>query len=255
MLALHSVQFVKYRFWSFSFISVACIMEVIGYVFRILSSRTDPYRISFFVGQYFCITCAPVFISACIYVFLTEFTLWTIRKGFSNRALTRFALTPSRILWIFISADVACTLLQITGASLIGNRTSKQQDPTQANNILIAGLAVQTASSLLFLSIMVQVMVTCSRSASNNKELEAEWRKKRAASIGICLAALLVFLRTVFRLAESADGVFGYLSSHEVFFGSLEFAPIVLSLVLLSIWHPGRIFGRPQRGIKETEAI
>ena len=46
-------------------------------------------------------------------------------------------------------------------------------------------------------------------------------------------AALLVQLRTAFRLAESAQGVFGYLSSHEVFFGTLEFLPIVLAVLCL----------------------
>lgn len=44
------------------------------------------------------------------------------------------------------------------------------------------------------------------------------------------LAAVLVQLRTAFRLAESAQGVFGYLSSREVYFGCLEFLPIVLAV-------------------------
>lgn len=220
-------------------------MEIIGYIFRILSSRIDPYRIAFFVGQYFCITCAPVFISAGIYIFLSKLSLWAMEVGFPARSINRCGLNSSRILWTFISSDLICTLLQVTGASLVGNRTSKQKDPTNVNRILIAGLAVQLVSFLLFMLLMITIMVACSKNAGGNRRLETAWKEKRLACSGAVVAAFLVFIRTVFRLVESADGVFGYLSSHEVFFGALEFAPIVISVVLLSIWHPERVLPFP----------
>ena len=58
------------------------------------------------------------------------------------------------------------------------------------------------------------------------------------------LASVLVLIRLVFRLAETGQGVFGYLSSHEAFFGALEFVPILGAMVLLAIWHPGSILRR-----------
>lgn len=62
-----------------------------------------------------------------------------------------------------------------------------------------------------------------------------------AALVG---ASLLVYLRTIFRLAETAQGIDGYASSHESFFGALEFAPVVLTVGLLGWWHPGRLVGK-----------
>ena len=50
-------------------------------------------------------------------------------------------------------------------------------------------------------------------------------------SVLLLLAAVLVELRTAFSLAESSQGVYGYLSTHEVFFGTLEFLPIVLAVI------------------------
>jgi hypothetical protein len=245
----------RYRIWSFSVISVACAIEIIGFVFRILSSRVGPYRIAFFVGQYFCITCAPVFISAGIYIHLTKFTRWALDSGFPSRAIVRCGLTPSRLLWIFISANMICTMLQVTGASLIGNRASKQKDPSEVSKILIAGLAAQVASFILFLIIMATFIVTCSKCARENQDLRTKWRSKRLASMSIFVAALMVFLRTVFRLVESAEGVFGYLSSHEVYFGCLEFVPIVLSLFILSGWHPGRVFKSSSKDTETPDVI
>lgn len=53
-------------------------------------------------------------------------------------------------------------------------------------------------------------------------------------------ASVLVVVRLVFRLAETAQGVFGFAMTHEAFFGTLEFLPILAALVLLAIWHPAR---------------
>lgn len=64
------------------------------------------------------------------------------------------------------------------------------------------------------------------------------------------MTSALIFLRTIFRLAETAQGVFGYLSTHEVFFGTLEFTPVVVGVGILAFWHPGRWF--PREGKLDT---
>lgn len=107
--------------------------KIIGYVFRILSSQVDPYRITFFVGQYFYIMCAPIFISAGIYVFSTRMSHWATEVEFTVQFSNRYGLKPPQTFWMFVYSDVVCTLLQVTGASLIGSRTSKQKDPTGVN--------------------------------------------------------------------------------------------------------------------------
>ena len=54
---------------------------------------------------------------------------------------------------------------------------------------------------------------------------------------GLLLAtALLVELRTIFHLREPSQGLVGYLSYHEVYFGCLDFVPIALTVAgLLAI--------------------
>ena len=60
----HIGQVAKHRTWFFIFLIVGCSMEVVGYVFRSLSSKVDPYSVPYFVVQYFFIVVAPVFFSA-----------------------------------------------------------------------------------------------------------------------------------------------------------------------------------------------
>lgn len=51
---------------------VAGCMELLGYIFRALSSTRDPYRIGWFVAQYFLIVTAPILITAVMYVCLNK---------------------------------------------------------------------------------------------------------------------------------------------------------------------------------------
>lgn len=70
----------------------------------------------------------------------------------------------------------------------------------------------------------------------------------RAALTGfyfvLLAATILVYLRTCFRLAETAEGLGGPLSTNETLFACLEFAPLALTVLLLAVWFPGRCVGR-----------
>ncbi|KAL9107407.1 MAG: hypothetical protein Q9227_007691 [Pyrenula ochraceoflavens] len=219
------ILFHRLRLYAFSLpLIVACLMEAIGYTFRLLSERKDPYRIDYFVIQYFLIVTAPVCISAAIYYTLTM--LVRADSAVVTGVWQSRLLRPKRILWTFITADAICTIVQVTGASLIGKRTSKHLDPSWANDILLAGLAVQTCFFAVFLILLCFYYYT-SRQTTRTE------RPPRRFVISLTTAALLVFIRTIFRLIETAQGVFGYLSVHEAFFGTLEFAPIGVAILML----------------------
>lgn len=79
----------------------------------------------------------------------------------------------------------------------------------------------------------------------NGPRLSTTFRKTRGFIGALEVSSLLVFLRTLFRLAETSQGVSGYLSSHEALFGALEFALMVLAMAILAIWHPGRSIRAP----------
>ncbi|KAH8820706.1 RTA1 like protein [Xylogone sp. PMI_703] len=234
----HGTQVLLYRSWHFLPLTIACLMEVVGYVFRTLSSRDDPYNIIYFVVAYFLIVVAPVFISATLYICLTNLVTWAEDEGvkFNTELLSR-----KFILWTFVSADVICTLVQVVGASLIGNKTSNHEDPTAPNDILLAGLAIQTFFFSVYLLLLGNFVIKVSNDPRLARPLQARWFFIRALGI----SSLLVFVRTIFRLIETSQGVFGYLSSHEAFFGTLEFLPMIFAVAILAIWHPARYLQVP----------
>ena len=229
---VHTYQVVHYRFWSFIPVTAACLMEIVGYLNRYLSYHKDPYNKIYFIIAYFFIVVAPVLISASIYVCLTKLIRWASKHDLSGRHQDAI-LKPKALLWFFVSADVITTLIQVTGAGLIGSKTSKQESPKSANDILLAGLAIQTFCFTVFLVLFTRFIF---KSVSYGPYLQ----RQRAFVIALAASSVLVLLRTIFRLVETAQGVFGFLSSHEAFFGTLEFAPIILAVGILAVWHPAR---------------
>lgn len=152
-----------------------------------------------------------------------------------NRTGRKYApLPPKIILWVFIFCDVVATMIQIAGAALVGSAYSNGKDPTTPNNILLAGLAFQVFSFALFI-ITLSSFLWKSRNVTT--------RAFKTFSIAIFVATIAVYLRTCFRLAETAEGLLESLSTHEAYFGCLEFLPIVVAVYILLYWHPGRWLG------------
>lgn len=124
-------------------------------------------------------------------------------------------------LSVFVVVDVITTGLQVAGAALIGvsesRRSTGQSAPLttpQANDILLAGLAVQSASFLIFLGLAALVWQRNERHiVSDAAEVTVE---KHDPSISgripsryflvLFLSSLAIWLRTLFRLAETAEG-------------------------------------------------
>jgi hypothetical protein len=222
-LVAHLYLLLRHRTWYFSTVLVGTLMEVVGYIFRILSSQQDPYSVPWFVVQYFFIVVAPVFFSAAIYA-VVSVLINTYGRQYSP-------IPPKVVLGIFITCDVVATIVQIAGAALIGVAYSNRKNPTTPNNILLAGLAFQVFSFAVFLTVLSWTLW---------KARNSTVKVSHYFLAALIVATLAVYLRTCFRLAETAEGLQQFLSTHEVFFGCLEFAPIVVAVYLFTYWHPGR---------------
>ncbi|KAK9897460.1 hypothetical protein P389DRAFT_57386 [Cystobasidium minutum MCA 4210] len=232
------------------------LMELVGYGFRAGSAK-NPFKVINFIIQYFMIVCAPVFYTTALYLSL----LYIIRR-LRRESLWITPLSPKAMLWTFATIDVVTTALQICGAALIGVSESKRADgevppisTESANNILLAGLAIQNFSFLVFLSIFAVIVFRNSKIRSHGGTHEKPFSAGdgnngySGETIGrdeaglldklpksyiwvVTISSLALFLRTLFRLAETADGVFGFASTSEAYFGVLEYAPVVVGIGL-----------------------
>ncbi|KAH7103507.1 RTA1 like protein-domain-containing protein [Auriculariales sp. MPI-PUGE-AT-0066] len=230
LLGVHLAWMIKYkRTRIFQFLLVlACAMELVGYIFRTMSSK-NPFIVIRFVLNYFFIVCAPIFVSAAIYLGLAK-----LLPGLPPRSSP---LGAKALIGVFVAIDTVTILTQIVGAALIGSGYSAQADgrkpaiePEDANRILLAGLSVQSAASVLFIFILVRVIVRGSRAASG----------VRTALYLLLASDLLIVLRTLFRLAESAEGTFSGVSANQGLFVALEMIPVIVAVALWAFVPLGR---------------
>ncbi|KAL6849235.1 hypothetical protein ACO1O0_008765 [Amphichorda felina] len=227
LLVVHAVQVARFRSWWFVTFPIGLLFEVIGYIARSLSAKQDPYHLLYFILQYFFIVTAPVFLAGGIY---------TILSALIPRLGRQYSFLPPKVvLWFFITSDVIATVTQVAGAALIGVRQSDREDPTDANNILLGGLAYQVFSMGIFV-ILSATFVFRARTAIREAQLSL-------FTLVFCVAAVLVYLRTCFRLAETAQGLSGELQTNEIYFACLEFVPVAIAVVLYAVWFPGRCVG------------
>lgn len=234
----HLAQTIRFRSWWFIVFPIGLLFEVVGYVARSLSAKKDPYHLLYFILNYFFIVTAPVFLAAGIY---------TILSALIPRLGRRYSFLPPKVvLWFFVTSDVIATVTQVAGAALIGVAQSNREDPTTANNILLGGLAYQVFSMGVFV-ILSATFLLRARAAIKDAKLGI-------FSIVFAVATILIYLRTTFRLAETAEGLGGNLQSNEIYFACLEFAPVAAAVLLYAIWFPGRCVGARVRVANVEEA-
>jgi RTA1 like protein len=169
-----------------------------------------------------CLTIAPVFFSASIYVTLSKSIV------FFAPELSRFK--PQLFYWIFIPADIVCLVLQAAGGAL-----STESGSQVGVDISMAGLILQVIVILVFVVAFADYMVRYWRSGSMNS---FGWRLK-AFFAGLTAAIILILTRCIYRVAELREGYDGELITHEIPFIILEGVMIVLASIALMWGHPG----------------
>ena len=183
-------------------------------------------RITYFVINYFMIVIAPVFFAASIYL-----ALGRIIKIMGRRVSP---LGPRAVISIFLTFDVITIIMQVAGAGWIGAAENNGGDISTPENILKAGLAFQTFSFTVYGLVLAVVTwnvmrLTRKGSASGKGQEFADYCRNLLWLLGV--VSILVQIRTVFRLAESIQGFFETLSTHEIYFGLLESFPIMLAML------------------------
>ncbi|TDZ21017.1 Sphingoid long-chain base transporter RSB1 [Colletotrichum orbiculare MAFF 240422] len=225
-LTLHAIQGIRMRTWGFmgSMIS-GCILEIVGYVGRLIIYN-NPFSFEGFLMQIICITVAPVFFSAAIYVLLSQ----TINH--LDPTLSR--LKPKLFYWLFIPADIVSLILQAAGGGLSSVSTTKEA-VDRGVNISLAGLVFQVFALLAFSLLFADYLMRYSRSAARSKTDT----KLKIFLAFLGLSTFFILLRCVYRIVELHEGYFSHWFRDEKLFIALESAVMVAAVFCLNLGHPG----------------
>lgn len=202
------------------------ICEIVGCIFRCISSQEVTAKNPFIVQAVFLLVAAALF-AATIYMILGR-VITMLNSGHQS-------LVPARFLTkIFVIGDIVAFLTQGIGASV---RAADQDKADQAERIIIAGLFVQIGFFVIFIVVLSLFQYKIQREPSLEAQ-ELRFTPSRARNwqtllIVLFACSILILVRSIVRAVEYLQGYDGFIISHEVFLYTLDLLLMFLNMVLL----------------------
>lgn len=198
----------------------------------------------------------PNFLMAAVYHLLPE-----LAQVFGKEALLLHPIIY--FLW-FMFCSVAAIVLQAVGAGMAdGYAAYKSTGRNTGIKLAISGLSLQIAFMLLYALFTVDISRRIQRRREKFGEATfgreyLEIRNHPKLKLLVCAIAVCftcIAIRTVIRLAGLAQGMTGYIMTHEGFQLGLDALPVFLGSLCLSLVHPGFILGRVKVKLYERKKV
>ncbi|GKZ21319.1 hypothetical protein AbraIFM66951_010108 [Aspergillus brasiliensis] len=228
---IHTFQAVRTRAWFVIPFVIGGHFEWIGYIGRAISGHEAPnFTVNPYILQTLLLLVAPTLFAATIYMELGRIVLLT--DGEAHCLIRRTWLTKT-----FLLGDIISFIMQGAGGGIMASGTSSAL--STGEHIIIAGLVIQ----LIFFSLFVVTSIKFHRGLSNNPSRrvlhsQPPWKRHMYVLYG---GSALIFVRSLFRLIEYAQGNDGYLVSHEAFLYIFDALLMVLVMVLFAWVHPSEV--------------
>jgi RTA1 like protein len=192
---------IRYRAWTFLIaMTFGCGTESLGYVGRILLND-NPFGMAGFNMQICCLTLAPAFIAAGIYL-----TLKHIVICFGEE---HSYLKPKYYTWLFIGFDLFSLTLQGAGGGIAATADTNRSLQNVGNNLMMAGISFQVVTLFAFGAMAAVYYVRPSRSGVSLSASAQRVRNSTGFKLflgGFLFAFVTIFIRCVYRIAEMAGG-------------------------------------------------
>ncbi|KAI9837863.1 MAG: hypothetical protein M1838_004729 [Thelocarpon superellum] len=227
---------IRYRTWGYmAGMFGGLLLEIIGYIGR-LKLHFDPFLKQNFLIYLVCLTLAPAFISAAIYLSLARIVV------IYGEHISR--VRPRVYTFLFIGCDLFSLVLQSIGGG-IASVSGNQAQANRGIHIMAGGLAFQVASLVLFAVLCAEFAFRVRRHPTELDPTHAELRHSKqflAFLYALALAVTCIIVRSVFRVAELSQGFDGQLANEEVTFMLLEGTMVIIATICLTVFHPGICF-------------
>lgn len=149
-----------------------------------------------------------------------------------------------------MTSDFISLVLQGAGGGLAATANNSSGSET-GRAIMIAGVVFQVISLLIFMGLWLEFVRRLRRSSASAKDQRfAELRDTKKFALfqyALGVAVVLIFIRSVYRVAELQQGFNGPIANNQVSFMILEGPMIFLAVLAMTVLHPGIAFGHNLR--------
>ncbi|PIL31920.1 transporter [Ganoderma sinense ZZ0214-1] len=234
----HLFQAIRSRaWWLFPTLVIAGAAEVVGWVARAKSSYDPNIRMAYII-QTTVLVLAPTPLVAALFMGFGK----VVRRLGSEYS----RLSPTWYSRFFLTIDIFSLFIQGGGGGMAAQGSNDPDKARLGSNIILAGLFVQIISMSFFAFLMAEYTWRRSRNQpfhkgdyNINQTPQAFDSQMKKLLVGIVIPTVLVYIRSIYRIAEFADGFNGSIAHNQTLFIVFDAVFIFLALVTLNFNHPG----------------
>ncbi|CRG83358.1 Sphingoid long-chain base transporter RSB1 [Talaromyces islandicus] len=228
---------IRYKTWSYLIaMTGGLVLEVVGYVARV-QMHDNPFKSDPFLMYLVCLTIAPAFLSAAVYLCLSRIVVAYGEQVSRFRARTYTTL--------FITCDFIALLLQAAGGGIASSADTKHLSDIGID-IMVAGVSWQVASLALFVALCTDFALRVRKSPQYRLNSQFDQLRRNKSfhywMLALIAATVTIFIRSVFRCAELSSGFDGPLANDQITFMILEGAMISIAVISITVFHPGWVW-------------
>lgn len=217
-------------------LGITGLMESVGYIFRLVSAKNT--TLGTYIGMSLFLLLPPNALALVNYKATGEM----IRL--SGVPPSRFWLKPKFVTWFFFSSDVFAFLLQGSGGGL---QAMSAEMAAMGKTITLVGLIVQ----LFFFASFALITIHVHRSPKYQYTVVGQTNPKRNLSICLYITLILLYVRSIYRIAEYAGGYDGVIATTEWAFYVFDTLIIAISFVVYFVLFIGNYL--PKRNEEEVQ--
>ncbi|KAK3493884.1 RTA1 like protein-domain-containing protein [Neurospora crassa] len=227
----HLIQLIRFRQWTSGLMMVGAITEAIGWAGRTWSAKC-PYNNDAFLMQITTLIIAPTFFAAALYVLL----------GMLIRILGRqtSVLSAKWYAIIFCSCDVISLVIQAIGGGMASSESNKEGGDTKpGTHTMVAGIVFQLFTMTVFAVLVLDFLRRVYALAKGRRDGRGGLtRNMKLTVLALFVSFVMIYIRSVYRTVELAQGWSGYLITHEGYFIGLDATLMVISAGIFLVLDP-----------------
>jgi len=160
-------------------------------------------------------------------------------------------LSPQWYTRIFLTADIISLIVQGAGGGLAATAET-EKDSDLGGNIMLGGIVFQLVAVIAFITLSVEYFFRYLtdrpiRLSSEEDTRRTEWGFKMKIFVGsLVFIILMIFIRSIYRTAELADGWNGRIITTQIYFNLLDGMVILLAIFAMNFFHPGYWMKTPE---------
>ncbi|KAK7937201.1 RTA1 like protein [Apiospora aurea] len=231
----HIKQMCQSRTWYFIPFTIGCLFETLGYMGRAMSSSESfpDFTKGPYIIQSVLLLLGPTLFAASIYMILDRLVRLLDADAYS-------LIPPRWLTKVFVLGDVLSFFAQGGGGGMLTTART-QDDVKRGENMILGGLGIQ----ILFFGgfcLVTALFHLCIRREPTSKSyaVTAPWT---LLVYVLYAASLLIMVRSLYRVAEYAQGQGGALQGHEYWLYILDSVPMLVVSGLFNWMHPSCVVG------------